>query len=94
MLSRAEKRAWENGDLRNLRPDQVEVIPPDKCRYEPYDMTGSLKACGYQSSDTSVPYPIFPVPEPSYVTVGMHAADQAFLMLRKALNSAPNILPK
>lgn len=68
------------------------VVPGDKCSWSPYDMAGSLAACGYNAADTRMPIPIFPVPEGSDMAGRLAAADAAFMLLRGAMKADKQLL--
>ena len=80
---RARLMRWRWG----LAAKDVRVVPEAECRFSFYDMPGSQKACGFDYRDESVPVPVFPIPNASYVAAGLRAADESFAMLRAAMES-------
>ncbi|GAB4820029.1 hypothetical protein N2152v2_007075 [Parachlorella kessleri] len=86
-------RGRVNSRLQDLDENQVQEVPPDKCHFDPSDFTESLKKCGYDSEATSLPIPVFPIPEGSPAAKGLHAAEEAYLLLRSAMQSNPSLIP-
>ncbi len=70
-----------------LLPSQARVVPLSECSMNFVDMPGSQKACGFDPADESLPIPIFPVPEASYIGRALQGGDAAFKLLRGALTS-------
>ncbi len=84
-LSYAGGRADVMRQRWGLKADQVKIVTEAECNMDFADMPGSQKACGFDMADESLPIPIFPIPDSSYVAKGLRGGDDAFLLLRKAV---------
>lgn len=81
-----------NEHMHDWQGSQMEVVPLEKCAWDPYAMVGSLEKCGFKASDTSLPIPIFPVPPRSDLAARLAAADDAFKLLRAAMAENKQLL--
>ncbi|GAB4813724.1 hypothetical protein N2152v2_000770 [Parachlorella kessleri] len=70
-----------------LSPSQARIVPQSECSMHFEDMPRSQKACGLDPEDETVPIPIFPVSEASYVGQALRGGDTAFKLLRAALTT-------
>ncbi len=93
LLPAAAQRAKTNEYFSyDFPPSEIIPVPAEQCHFDPLDLPGSEQRCGFHSSDTGLPIPAFALPQEGPMVRALKAADEAFLLLRGAVQRKGDIL--